>query len=119
VYNHSRTSISLIIVFRNVDFHTQFSQTIPILCFLYKCNSDIKNKGSFLQIKHSLKYSTFSGKSQEKSKKNLGFLEIYGASILSIFSKLLPLDFAQPALDHALNLSISFSSFSINSCSLL
>jgi hypothetical protein len=86
---------------------------------LYKCNSDIKNKGSFLQIKHSLKYNTFSGKSHENSKKNLGFLEINGGSILSIFSKLFSLDLAQPALDHALNLFINFSSLSINSCSLL
>jgi len=103
----------------NVDFQTQFSQTIQILCFLYKCSSEMKNKGSCLQIKHSLKYSTFSGRSHENSKKNLGFLGICGGSIFSLFSKLFSLDFAQPALEPALNLFISFSSFSMNSSSLL
>ncbi|MDP2396705.1 MAG: hypothetical protein Q8S84_03675 [bacterium] len=79
----------------------------------------MKNKGSFLPIKTSLKDNTFSGKSHEKSKKNFGFLGIYGGSNFSILSRLFSLDFAHPALDHALNLFISFSSFSINSCSLL
>jgi len=66
-----------------------------------------------------LKYNTFSGKSQEKSNIKLGFLGIYGDSSLIIFSKLLSLDLAHHALDQALNLFISFSSFSICSCSLL
>ncbi|MDR1987952.1 MAG: hypothetical protein LBQ24_04295 [Candidatus Peribacteria bacterium] len=81
--------------------------------------SFIKNNGSFLQIKHSLKNNTFSGNSQVKLKKNLGLNGIYGESTFSLFSNDFSLDFAQPALLQALNLSINLSSFSINSCSLL
>jgi hypothetical protein len=119
VNNQSNTSICHIIVFKNVDFHTQFSQTIHIICFLYKCCSEIKNNGSFLQIKTSLKYKTFSGKSHENQKTKFGFLGIYGGSNLSIFSKLFSLDFAHQDLDHALNLFTNFSCLSIYSCSLL
>jgi len=79
----------------------------------------MKNNGSSLHIKQSLKYSTFSGKSQENQNVNFGFLGIYGGSNFSIFSKLFSLDFAHQALDQALNLFIRFSCFSIYSCSLL
>jgi len=55
--------------------------------------------------------------SQEYSKKNLGFLGIYGATILSILSIIFSLDFAQPALDPALNLFIRFFClFKYSSC---
>jgi hypothetical protein len=60
-------------VFIKVDFHTQFSHTIHILTFLYRYNSLIKNRGSFLHIKTSLNDNTFSGISQVYPKKNLGF----------------------------------------------
>ncbi|MDR2640023.1 MAG: hypothetical protein LBC61_01460 [Candidatus Peribacteria bacterium] len=79
----------------------------------------MKKSGSFLQIKHSLKNNTFSGNSPVKLKKNLGFLGIYGGVSFSLLSRDFSLDFAHQALLQALNLSISFSSFSINSCSLL
>jgi hypothetical protein len=102
-----------------VDFQTPFSQTIPILCFLKRATSFIKKSGSFLHIKHSLKYKIFSGNSQVKLNENLGLAGIYGWSSFSLFSNDFSLDFAQPALLQALNLSISLSSFSINSCSLL
>jgi hypothetical protein len=76
VYSQSKISICHNIVFKKVDFHAQFSQTIHIICFLYKCCSEIKNKGSFLHIKTSLKYSTFSGKSHENQNVKFGFLGI-------------------------------------------
>jgi hypothetical protein len=79
----------------------------------------IKKRGSSLPMNTSLKESTFSGVSQEYSKNNFGFLGIYGFLSFSIFSRDFSLDFAQPALEPALNLLISFSSFSMNSCSLL
>jgi hypothetical protein len=107
------------IVFKNVDFPTPFSPTIQILCHANKVTSFMKKRASFLQIKHSLKYKTFCGSSHVKLKKNLGLYGMYGASIISLLSRAFSLDLAQPALLPALNLSISLSSFSINSCSLL
>jgi hypothetical protein len=66
-----------------------------------------------------LKDNSLSDICHEYSKKNLGFLAIYGACNFSIFSRDFSLDFAQPALEPALNLFISFFSFSMNSCCFL
>jgi hypothetical protein len=52
-------------------------------------------------------------------KKNFGFFEITGASIISLFSNDFSLDFAHQALEPALNLFMRVFCFSKYSCSLL